>query len=353
MEAKMNSRYTQDKAGSAEILRLILQRMAGHPAALNPATYAVWYEFLTGINPALAEAMNKLLDEKGEVTTAITQKFFDRYISEVDPQAQDAFRLNMQKLLDNMSKFADTTESETDRFSAGLQKHGEVLSKGVDAPSLKSLVGEIMQDTQIMRSSVESLQDKLQESKGEVEKLQLELHNARSEALVDPLTGVYNRRGFESQMKKLVADPDLKGKRACFMMLDIDFFKKVNDTYGHLFGDKVICGIATALKARVKGQDTVARMGGEEFAVILPDTPLQGAFAVAEQIRQSIEKSKIRRSEKQDIIEGITISIGIADCDISGDWTGALNRADEALYASKTQGRNRTTLYDSIKVVAQ
>jgi diguanylate cyclase len=341
----MNTKYTQDKAASAELLRLILQKMAGHPAAITPPTYAVWYEFLAGINPQLTEAMNKLLGDKGLLTTEMAQNFFDLYSSEGNPQAQAAFRVNMQKLLDNMSKFAESTGSETDRFSAGLQKYGETLNKGVDAPSLKNLVGEIMQDTQSMRSSLESLQGKLHESKGEVEKLQQELQNARSEALVDPLTGVFNRRGFDSQMKKLLANSDLQGRRVCFMMLDIDFFKKVNDTYGHLFGDKVIRGIAAALTARVKGQDSVARMGGEEFAVILPDTPMQGAYALAEQIRQSIANSKIRRSEKQDVVEGITISIGIADCEVGGDWNDALSRADEALYASKTQGRNRTTLY--------
>lgn len=345
----MNIKYTQDKAASAELLRLILQKMAGHPAAFTPPTYAVWYEFLAGINPQLTEAMNKLLGDKGLLTTEMAQNFFDLYISEGNPQAQAAFRVNMQKLLDNMSKFAESTGSETDRFSAGLQKYGETLNKGVDASSLKNMVGEIMQDTQNMRSSVESLQGKLHESKGEVEKLQQELQNARSEALVDPLTGVFNRRGFDAQMKKLLANPDLQGRRVCFMMLDIDFFKKVNDTYGHLFGDKVIRGIAAALTARVKGQDSVARMGGEEFAVILPDTPMQGAYALAEQIRQSIANSKIRRSEKQDVVEGITISIGIADCEIGGDWNDALSRSDEALYASKTQGRNRTTLYAAAK----
>ncbi|MCX7193897.1 MAG: GGDEF domain-containing protein [Proteobacteria bacterium] len=341
----MSIKYTQDKAASAEILRLILQKMAGHPAAFNPPTYAVWYEFLAGINPQLTEAMNKLLGDKGLLTTEMAQHFFDLYISEGNPQAQAAFRQNMQKLLDNLATFAESTGSETDRFSAGLQKYGETLNKGVDAPSLKNLVGEIMQDTQSMRSSVESLQGKLYESKEEVEKLQHELQNARNEALSDPMTGVFNRRGFDAQMKKLVANPDLKDKRVCFMMLDIDFFKKVNDTYGHLFGDKVIRGVAAALTARVKGQDSVARMGGEEFAVILPDTPMQGAYALAEQIRQNIANSKIRRSEKQDVVEGITISIGIADCEIGGDWADALSRADEALYVSKTQGRNRTTLY--------
>ncbi len=341
----MDNKYAQDKAASAEILRLILQKMAAHPAAFNPPTYAVWYEFLAGINPPLSEAMNNLFNDKGLLTTEIAQQLFDRYISEGNPEAQNAFRLNMQKLLDNLLKFAESTGSETDRFSAGLQKHGEALNSGMDAPSLKNLVSEIMQDTKVMRSSVESLQGKLHESKGEVEKLQQELQNARSEALVDPLTGVFNRRGFDAQMKKLVLTPELKDKRVCFMMLDIDFFKKVNDTYGHLFGDKVIRGIAAALTALVKGQDSVARMGGEEFAVILPDTPVKGAYALAEQIRLRIAGSKIRRSEKQDVVEGITVSIGIADCDIGGDWVDALSRADEALYASKTQGRNRTTLH--------
>lgn len=341
----MNKKYVQDKAASAEILRLILQKMAGHPAAFTPPTYAVWYDFLAGINPSLSEAMNSLLNDKQLLTTEIAHKFFDLYISEGNPEAQNAFKLNMQRLLDNLSRFAESTGSETNRFSAGLQKYGETLNKGIDAPSLKNLVSEIMQDTQVMRGSVESLQGKLYESKSEVEKLQQELHNARSEALVDPLTGLFNRRGFEAQMKKLVANPELKGRRVSFMMIDIDFFKKINDTYGHIFGDKVICGIASALTARVKGQDSVARMGGEEFAVILPDTPLKGAHALAEQIRLRIAGSKIRRPEKQDYIEGITVSIGIADCEVDGNWLDALSRSDEALYASKTQGRNRTTVY--------
>jgi len=341
----MKNRYAQDKAASAEILRLILQKMAAHPAAFIPQTYAVWYEFLTGINPSLNEAMNQLLNGKEQLTSEVVQELFDRHISEGNPEAQNAFRQNMQKVLDNLSQLAESTGIETGRFSAGLQKYGETLTGKLDAPMLQSLVSEIMQDTQTMHHSVETLQGKLHESKGEVEKLQQELLNARSEALMDPLTGVFNRRGFEAQMKNLAANADLQGKKVSFLMLDIDFFKKVNDTYGHLFGDKVIRGIAEALKAKVKGQDSVARMGGEEFAVILPDTPLQGAYAVAEHIRQVIEKGKIRRLDKAETVEGITISIGIANCDICGDWTDALRKADEALYASKTQGRNRTTLY--------
>jgi len=341
----MKSKYTQDKAASAEILRLILQKAAGHPASFTPPTYAVWYEFLTGINPLLSEAMNNLLTGHEQITNEVAQKLFDRHISESNPEVQEAFRLNMQRVLGNLAQFAETTGGETGRFSAGLQKYGEKLTSELDAPMLQNLVGEIMQDTQTMRNSVDALQGKLHESKSEIDKLQQELQDARSEALIDPLTGVFNRRGFELQIKKLAANADLQDKKVIFMMLDIDFFKKVNDTHGHLFGDKVIRAIAEVLKAKVKGQDSVARLGGEEFAVLLPDTSLQGAYAVAEHIRQGIEKGKIRRLDKQESVEGITISIGIADCDAHGDWADAMGKADEALYASKKQGRNRTTLY--------
>lgn len=340
----MDIRYFQDKAASAEILRLLLPKMSAHPAPFVPTTYTVWFEHLTGINPPLSKAINELLDAKGQLDSQTIQSLFERYISESNPEAQKNFRQNMQKALDNLQQVAELSDTETGRFSAGLQKHGETLAEEMDARMLQNLVSEISQDTQTMRQSVEALQSKLHESKEEVEKLNLELQNARVEALIDPLTDIYNRRGFEAQMKKYAADSELQGKKVCFLMLDIDHFKKINDSYGHLFGDKVIRSIAAALKANVKGQDSVARVGGEEFAVILPDTPLEGAYTVAEHIRKIIEKGKIRVQNKDEFIGGITISIGIAEGEIAGNWTEVLSKADEALYVSKTTGRNKTSL---------
>jgi diguanylate cyclase len=341
----MKKRYPQDKAASAEILRLILQKTAGHPASYNPPTYAVWYEHLTGVNPPLSEVVNHLLNANELISNQIAQELFDTYIAESNPETQKAFRQNMQRVLNNLTQLAETTGGETGRYSAGLQQYGKKLNGDLDTPMLQQLVSEIIQDTQTMHQSVNTLQGKLHESKNEIAKLQNELQNAKSEALVDPLTGIYNRRGLELQIRNISQDPDFKDKKIAFMMLDIDYFKKVNDTYGHLFGDKVLRAIAEVLKAKVKGQDSVARMGGEEFAVLLPDTSLQGAFAAAEHIRQGIEKGKIRRLDKQEIVEGITISIGISDCWANGDWTEAMSHADEALYTSKKNGRNRTTLY--------
>lgn len=341
----MKNRYTQDKSASAEILRLLLQKMAAHPAAFTPFTYAVWYEFVTGINPLLSKAMSDLLAANQPLDTDIIHELYTRHVADSDIEAEQSFKQNMERVLEDMKRFAEQTDGDAGRFNAGLQRHGEMLTQDLDAAALQELIGEVASETQSMRSSVEQLQDKLRESKSEVERLRLELVNARSEALTDPLTGVFNRRGFESQMRSLLANPDMQGRPACFLMLDIDHFKKINDTYGHLFGDKVIRLLAEVLKAQVKGQDTVARMGGEEFAIVLPNTPVQGASVVAEHIRKLIEKGKIRRLDKDESVGGITISIGIATSRIDPDWATALSQADEALYASKQQGRNRITVY--------
>lgn len=340
----MELTYRQDREASAEILRLALQKMGGQPAAFTPHAYAVWYEHLAGINSPLSEAMGKVLNGEAKLSNELAQVFFEAYVAAGNEEAQKVFRQNVHRVLDNLAQFTEATGQETDRFSADLQKYGETLTRNLDEPTLKNVISEISRDTRSMRKSVSSLQGKLEESKSEVEKLQRELQNARSEALVDPMTQVLNRRGFDARMKKLAASPELIGKRVSFLMLDIDFFKKVNDSYGHLFGDRVICGIAAALTAQVKGQDSVARFGGEEFAVVLPDTPVTGAYAVAERIRLRIEQSKIRRLDNQEFVGGVTISIGVADCAIDGDFAAAIARADEALYASKKAGRNRTTV---------
>ncbi|HET6719606.1 MAG TPA: diguanylate cyclase [Rhodocyclaceae bacterium] len=340
----MELTYRQDREASAEILRLALQKMGGQPAAFTPHAYAVWYEHLAGINAPLSEAMGKVLSGEAKLGDELAQAFFEAYVTAGNEEAQRVFRQNMDRVIDNLALFTEATGQQTDRFSADLQKYGDTLTRNLDEPALKNVINEISRDTRSMRKSVNSLQDKLQESKSEVEKLQRELQNAKSEAQIDPMTKVLNRRGFDARMQQLAVNPELAGKRVSFLMLDIDFFKKVNDCYGHLFGDRVICAIASALTAQVKGQDSVARLGGEEFAVVLPDTPLAGAYAVAEHIRLRIGQSKIRRLDNQEFVGGVTISIGVSDCPIGADFTAALARADEALYASKKAGRNRTTV---------
>jgi diguanylate cyclase len=154
-----------------------------------------------------------------------------------------------------------------------------------------------------------------------------------------------NRRGFEGAVKLTFDDASALAKGICLLMIDIDHFKKINDTYGHLFGDRVIRGIAETVKSKVRGQDSVARLGGEEFAVLLTETDTAGAQVVAEHIRQSIERAKVRRMDSQEQISGITISIGVSTFTDGKNIVDLMDQADKSLYVSKQQGRNRITVF--------
>jgi diguanylate cyclase len=338
-------KYAQDRNASGEILRLLIQKMAGHPAAFTPPNYAVWYEYTTGINPSLSEEMGKLLDSKKKLDDDTIEKLYAKYVSECNVDVQRVLREDIQQLLGKLAGLTEETDSQAHQFGDNLQAYGETLKQGLDASKLGALIGNMTGDTNKMRGSMQNLQSELAASKEQVEKLHQELESARGEALIDPLTGILNRRGFEAKVKQVFSDKALTDKGLCLLMLDIDHFKKINDTYGHLFGDKVIRAIAEALKSKVKGQDAVARLGGEEFAVLLPETTVPGARVVAEHIRQSIESGKIRRLDTQEQIGGITISIGISVYAGNGNIVELLDQADKALYVSKESGRNRTSVY--------
>ena len=128
------------------------------------------------------------------------------------------------------------------------------------------------------------------------------------------------------------------------MIADVDHFKQVNDNYGHLIGDKVLRFVASTLKWCVKGKDLVARFGGEEFAVILLNTDMTGAYSVVEQIRRAVYAGKIKDMTSQKMLDQVTISIGIAQFDSSDLPNDLLQRADRALYQAKEKGRNRVEI---------
>ncbi len=162
-------------------------------------------------------------------------------------------------------------------------------------------------------------------------------------ATLDALTSLNNRRQFEIRLKQEVAAAKRQKNPLCGMMIDIDFFKKVNDTYGHAAGDEVLKRTAEKVKELLRESDIPARYGGEEFAVLLPFTGLEEAKVVGERLRKAVEQNPVTIGEeevdKKDI--NVTISMGIAE--FNPDETGEelFERADKALYRAKESGRNR------------
>jgi len=160
-------------------------------------------------------------------------------------------------------------------------------------------------------------------------------------AITDQLTGLHNRRYMSRHLDTLMANAKKNGRPLAFVIMDIDFFKHVNDTHGHDIGDEVLKEFAARINANVRGIDLACRYGGEEFVVAMPDTDMAFAYNIAERLRQSIETTPVEISREPGALN-ITISIGIAQVEGGADTAEALlHRADQALYRAKRTGRNK------------
>lgn len=173
------------------------------------------------------------------------------------------------------------------------------------------------------------------------------------QSLIDGLTSLYNARQFKIVFSKEFARLQRLRAPLSMMMVDIDFFKNVNDTYGHPSGDAVLAAVAHALVREVREADTVARVGGEEFAVLLPGTTTAGAMVLGERMRQAIADLVIPLPVKKSI--SVKISIGIACTDVvkPASAAGLYASADEALYKAKSEGRNRVAVASAAADVAE
>jgi two-component system, cell cycle response regulator len=189
---------------------------------------------------------------------------------------------------------------------------------------------------------IKSLQDQLRAAKVQLEQL----------SVTDGLTGLFNRRHFEERLKEEFRRAHRYSDPVSLMMLDLDHFKNVNDRYGHLFGDEVLRSTAELLRASMREPDICSRYGGEEFAVILPKTHVQGALVVAERIllelrRRSYAAEATETGAREEV--KVTVSIGIAFYPSKDVTTPSLlvKFADEALYRAKHDGRNTICLYQA------
>ena len=165
----------------------------------------------------------------------------------------------------------------------------------------------------------------------------------QNQATKDPLTSIYNRRYFEEEVAKRITMAKKQKQEYSILMLDADYFKKVNDTYGHKLGDRVLIELASAAESALRDNDIVARYGGEEFVIYLASASASQGIAVAERLRQSIEKIVVLSEDNREV--KFTVSIGVSTSEISDNIDVLIKTADEALYRAKQNGRNRVELF--------
>jgi diguanylate cyclase len=337
-------RYPENKETSGELLRLALPHMARHGSGFQPPSYAVWYEYVSGSNPPLQQALDARIAKGGALSTDETHALYATFVGARDAKALERLSGRLQHTLEELGRLASSASSEADDYGRSLQAYGEQLTPNLDLDALREIIGTLATETVHMQQSNRVLSERLESSQREFVDLKARLATVQSEALLDPLTSLTNRRGFQHRVDEMLATR-AEGLNGCaLVMADIDHFKKVNDTHGHLLGDRVLQTVAQVLRASVKGRDVAARFGGEEFAILLPDTPARGALVLAEQIRQTVAQGRIRRADRDETIGGVTISLGVANYRPGETLEQWLHRADQALYESKKRGRNCVTV---------
>jgi diguanylate cyclase len=343
-EAMAPTRYREPKARSAELLRLALAQMGRHDAAFNPITFAVWYEHVAGVNPPLSAAIDRQLKDGVHIDDGVVAQLHAAHIAPADEAAVGRIGAEMERLMAGLAQSAEQTGSQAGAF--GHQLSGLTAALGTkDTDQLAPLLNDVAASTAEMQSSVDTLQQRVALGENEIKKLRQDLDRACTEALRDPLTGILNRKGFDQQLGALLGAAPEDGSGHFLVMLDIDHFKKVNDTHGHIMGDRVIQGVAEILRGAVANPaHSVTRYGGEEFAILLPAASRDECVQLAETVRTRTKAMKIRNRKTQEVLLSVTISGGMAQMQPGDDAAALIARADAALYTSKHEGRDRLTV---------
>lgn len=334
----MRNQHSLDQA--RKLAETALALMIKQGVSPTPENYQIWYAFALGENKDLVKRVEDATS-KGKVketAEAIHEEFFNNQDS---AHAMEAVSREMDAAMERVTESLRSAGKNTTEYGAALSGVSGQLGAINDPKAMKAVIDQLLAATQNMEQHSQELENRLQQSTQEVSKLRENLETIRTESLTDQLTGLSNRRAFDTSLKNLSHEVREKNEPMCLLIGDIDKFKAFNDTWGHQTGDQVLKLVAHCLKESVRQEDMPARYGGEEFAVILPYTSLEGALTVAEDIRQLVESKKVVKRSTGESLGTITLSIGAAELRPGEGLSDLIERADACLYAAKNAGRNR------------
>jgi diguanylate cyclase len=334
--------YPESVIKSAEYLRQALPLMTRQRAALHPLSYAVWYEHVSGCNTALSRDIHVLTERGQTLDDAQTRTLYSRHIGDarsIDDASARRIGDALATLLRDMAGSADEAGAASERFGAVLDSCArELAERGAGLPLRELLMG-----TQEMREQMHKLRRRLDSSQQEINQLREQVAQARGEALVDALTGLANRRAFDRELRQCLQQEDAGTPTSpCLIFGDIDHFKRINDSHGHAAGDEVLRIVAQTLRSVAHSHHLAARIGGEEFAILMPGAGLHEAVMLAEALRERVAAQDLPPMVRQS--ERVTISLGVTQLAVSDAVPEFLGRADQALYSAKHGGRNRVVV---------
>lgn len=333
-ESPLKSRYWDTASATLDVLR-------EYNFSPVPEVFHVWFVYFADENPDIFRALDLARQQGTPIEEKQLFDLYQRFI--LHPQMAEF-------LLQGMDDFADVVDhsehsigsvsTELTVYGNVLEEVGAVLQQGGKKMEILNLVAR---QTRHIRQSVTALSDQLETYHQKIADLQVELQKAREQSFTDGLTRVSNRLHFEQLLNGLAGDLDTEASNQpfCLLMIDLDQFKQINDRFGHRVGDEILVLLAGILKSSVKGRDTVARYGGDEFAVLLPQSRLDEAKSLAQELCSSVRGREVRAKSSGTSFGHMTVSIGVAEYQKGEGAASLIDRTDAALYQAKEAGRDQ------------
>ena len=251
-----------------------------------------------------------------------------------------------KNLIEVLTRGIYDINSDNKEFNASMYKSSENIERIRHLHDIRRIKQELKQEIEEVKQCIRNKQNReaelLKTLTHQLDNLKVDLEQAKHASMIDGLTGIFNRQALDARVGRMVEQSTSTRAPFCLLMLDIDRFKQINDTYGHPVGDRVILAIVQKCRGEIRKDDFLARYGGEEFAFILPTASLRHGVKKARAICKAIASSRYRLEQEHSLASlSFTVSIGVSTFRPGDTAASIVERADKALYEAKRLGRNR------------
>ena len=314
--------------------------MAQHRVPPTPNNFYLWFQYSLGATSDLKRAIDILIGNKRKFDAATNRDLFATYAGSraADDGAANNVSQQLHSVMAAAKQFLTVAIADNRSQIQAISDVADQSEAGVDP---KSLIENLMSELAKASTRATKLETSFVETTRELDTIRDSLTKSEERAKTDTLTGLPNRRALDEFFRAAQIAAMEKGEPLSVLLIDIDHFKKFNDSFGHGVGDQVLRLMAKVLQERVREIDLPARYGGEELIAVLPGADLATCAAVAERIRRSISEARITRRSTGEALPSITVSIGVGQFQLGESMADLIERCDRALYLAKGTGRNK------------
>jgi diguanylate cyclase len=335
------------------LARRVIEAMESAGVWPTPLNFEIWVHYLGDPEGPLGREIKRILAAAEPFTEATADMLAAEYLprGRLTEEIRDAGRV-LDRELSSVSEAISKAHKSQAAYGETLDQAATSIESVGDGAGLQAIVTGLTSATRKVQSENETLEKRLDASTREVARLREHLEQVRRDAMTDALTNLANRKAFDEHLEAACARADAEDGSLTLAVLDIDHFKRFNDTWGHQTGDQVLRYVASVMGRVAKDPRIAARYGGEEFAMIFPNESLGQVESALEAVRKEIGSRSLRRRSTDDELGAVTLSAGFARRRPGETASALLDRADAALYASKHAGRNRVTSADRLEQAA-